>query len=658
MSLLVARDLSLSFGPRVLFERANLAISPGERIGLIGPNGTGKSTLLRILAGEATADSGAVQIARGARIGHLSQDLVQLPTGPLVQTVLASVPGRGRLEERLRAVEDELGREDASEADQLALAQELADLHAELEQFDERFGRHRAERILIGLGFDRADLDRPTDRLSGGWRMRAALAGLLLQDPELLLLDEPTNHLDVPTVEWFDAFLRESRKALVLVCHDREFLDRQIDRIASLEIEGLRSYPGKYRDYLAARAEEEERLIAEATRQEKRREELQSFIDRFGAKATKASQAQSRRKMLERMDAIEVREHRKTLSFRFGEVPRSGKEVVSLGGVRKAFGEKVVYREATGQILRGQRVAVVGANGAGKSTLLRLVAGELPADAGEIRIGPGVLAAYFAQHHFAQGELPTAPRGNARTGTLDPAKTILETLWEVSPDRSESHIRSLAGLFLFSGDDVEKPVRVLSGGERARVALAKLLLLPTNFLLLDEPTNHLDITSSEALIEALRGYDGTLLFVSHNKSFANQLATHVWEVGTGGLDAWPGNLDEYLELARRRSAPEVAPAPPAAKRAERERRRDEAEARQARSARERPLRTEIARLEARITELEAEKKAAEQQLADPAVYADFARARPLLDAHRAAQLELDGLVARWTEASEQLAALG
>ncbi|MHB1843919.1 MAG: ABC-F family ATP-binding cassette domain-containing protein [Deltaproteobacteria bacterium] len=664
MSLLVGKDLSVAFGPKTLFERASLAISPGERVGLIGPNGTGKSTLLAVLSGEAAPDSGTIQLARGARIGHLPQDVAQLPVGPLVDAVLASVPGRERLTLRLSAVEESLASGEEEEAGQLALAQELADLHAELEHFEERFGRHRAERILGGLGFTQGDLSRSTAELSGGWRMRAALAGLLLQDPELLLLDEPTNHLDVPTLEWFDGFLRDSQKALVIICHDREFLDRQIERILSLEIEGLRSYPGKYQDYLTARAEEEVRLVAQAERQERRRDELQSFIDRFGAKASKASQAQSRKKMLEKMDEVELHGRRETLSFRFGEVPRSGKEVISLSGVKKAFGEKVIYRGATAQVLRGQRVGVVGVNGAGKSTLLKLVAGELAPDAGEVVLGHGVLGAYFAQHHFGAGGASGEDAGShptssqVRTGTLEPSQTILETLWALCPDRPESYVRGVAGLFLFSGDDVEKKVRVLSGGERARVALAKLLLLPTNLLLLDEPTNHLDITSSEALIQALRGYEGTLLFVSHNKSFVNQLATHVWEVGTGDLEVMPGNLDDYLERLRRRGAPVAAkPIAPSDSPSEREQRRAQAEARNARGMREKPLRDEIARLERRIAELEVRKKEAEGQLADPSLYNDFARARPLLDAHRVAQEELEALYARWTEKSEALAAL-
>ncbi|MFL5302936.1 MAG: ABC-F family ATP-binding cassette domain-containing protein, partial [Anaeromyxobacteraceae bacterium] len=522
MSLVTASGLSLAYGPKVLFHDGTFTIGPHDRIGLVGANGTGKSSLLKILAGEASADSGTLAWRRGARAGYLPQDVAALPDGTLVDSVLASVPGRGALEARLVETEAALaGARDHD--DQLELSQTLADLHQELDHFEERFGRHRAERILGGLGFTDDDLRKDTRTFSGGWRMRAALAGLLLQDPDLLLLDEPTNHLDIPTLTWFDAFLKGSAKALLLISHDREFLNRQIGRVLSLEPEGLRSYAGDYDAYRRLRAEEEERLGATARRQEARRAELQGFIDRFGAKATKARQAQSRQKMLDKMEDVQVLEERATLSFRFLEAPRSGREVLRVEGLSKAFGAKVVYKDLTSGVQRGERVAIIGANGAGKTTLLRIVAGELAADRGTVTLGHNVVPGYYAQHHFERGE------GGDTFGSLSPGRTILDTLWDVVPEAGESYVRSVAGGFLFSGDDVEKRIGVLSGGERARVALARILLTRSNLLLLDEPTNHLDLTSSEALIEALKGYEGTMLFVSHNRSFVNGLATRVWE---------------------------------------------------------------------------------------------------------------------------------
>jgi len=664
MSLVTASGLGLAFGPDVLFEGASFTLAPRDRVGLIGANGTGKSTLLRILAGERHPDSGTLTWRRGARAAYLPQDVATLPDGPLVETVLASVPGRGALEGRLAETEAALAAA-RGEAEQLELSQALADLHEELDHFEEHYGRPRAERILGGLGFREEDLSRPTGTLSGGWRMRAALAWLLLQDPDLLLLDEPTNHLDVPTLEWFDAFLRGSHKALLLVSHDRVFLNRQIDRVLALEPEGVRAYAGNYEDYRRQRAEEEEQLLARARKVEARRAELQGFIDRFGAKASKAAQARSRKKMLDRLEQVVVLRERATLRFRFPEAPRSGREVLRLEGVAKAFGARTVYRGLDASILRGERVAVIGPNGAGKTTLLKLVAGELAPDSGSVRLGHSVVAGYYAQHHFERDEHPET--GALRTfGTLDPDRTVLDTLWDLVPDQGEPYVRGVAGSFLFSGDDVEKKVGVLSGGERARVALAKLLLVPANFLVMDEPTNHLDLDSSEALIEALKGYSGTLLFVSHNKSFANQLATRVWEVKGGGVLPFPGNLDDWLYHERQAQEASGASAALANGRVdagagprsgEKERRRAEAEARNARYAREKPVRDEIARLEERIARLEEEEKAASRALADPDLYQDFARAKPFMDAHRQAKAKLEELYARWEHQQELLAAL-
>jgi ATP-binding cassette subfamily F protein 3 len=665
VSLVAAKTLSLAFGPKVVLDQASFTIGPRDRIGLVGANGTGKSSLMRILAGTSHPDSGELVFRRGARAGYLPQDVASLPDLPLVDSVLSTVPGRAALEERLRDAEAALAAA-AEPAEQLEVSQALAELHEELEHFEEHFGRRRAERILGGLGFSDVDLAKPARTFSGGWKMRAALAGLLLQDPDLLLLDEPTNHLDVPTLEWFEAFLRGTQKALLLVSHDREFLNRQIDRVIALEPEGLRTYTGDLDDYRRQRAEEEERLEAQARRQAAKRAQLETFIERFGAKATKAAQAKSKEKQLERMEEVKTLEQRATLRFRFAEAPRSGREVLRLEGLSKAFGARVVYRQLDAAVQRGERVAVIGPNGAGKSTLLKLIAGELRPDAGEVKLGHSVVAGYYAQHHFDRPE--HEDEGPIRTfGTLDPDRTVLDTLWDLVPDHGEAYVRGVAGSFLFSGDDAEKKVGVLSGGERARVALAKLLLRPANLLLLDEPTNHLDLDSSEALIEALRGYAGTLVFVSHNRSFVNQLATVIWEVKDGGVLPFPGNLDDWWYHQRQLQAEAQAAAPaqdgatrpaPAGGASDRDRRRAEAEARNARYRLEKPLREEIARLEARIEVLEAEERDATAALADPALYQDFARAKPLIDRQRAAKDELAVRYAEWESAQERLAALG
>ncbi|MBK9518118.1 MAG: ABC-F family ATP-binding cassette domain-containing protein [Anaeromyxobacter sp.] len=660
MSLCVATGISLAHGPKVLFHGAGFTVGPQDRIGLLGANGTGKSTLLRILAGEVSPDEGTLTWRRGTRVGYLPQDVAALPAGTVLESVLAAVPGRSSLEERLLAAEAGLAAATDEEA-QLELSAALADLHEQLDHFEERFGRHRAERLLGGLGFTLDDLSKASSALSGGWKMRAALAGLLLQDPDLLLLDEPTNHLDIPTLTWFDAFLRGLKRAVLLVSHDRDFLDRQVGKVLALEPEGIRAYAGGVTAYRQWRVEEEARLEAAAKKQQDKRDQLEGFIERFGAKATKAAQAKSKQKLLDKMEDVQVLEDRATVRFRFAEAPRSGKEVLRFDGIAKAFGPRVVYRGLTAAVQRGERVGVIGPNGAGKSTLLKLAAGALAADAGTVKPGHGVVMGYYAQHLVD-------PEGLA-AGSLDPAATILDTLWDLVPDRGESYVRSIAGSFLFSGEDVEKKIGVLSGGERARVALAKLLLVPANLLLLDEPTNHLDLDSSESLIEALKGFPGTLLFVSHNRSFVNQLATVIWEVKDGGILPHPGNLDDWLyhqrQLEEAAGGDMAGPGEgaggagrPEAGGSERDRKRAQAEARNARYRRERPLREALARVEGRIAALEAAARTAEAALADPALYTDFARARPLIEQKAAAEAELAGLYRDWERTAGELEALG
>ena len=644
MSLVTGIEVSVSFGERVLLDEASFAVHAGEKIGLIGPNGSGKTTLLRLLAGQRDTDGGELRWARGVRAGYLPQDIFELPGGTLVESIRAWIGGRDELGAALAAVEAELPTAE-SDDEALELAQRAADVHAAIDDFEVRYGRHKAEEILSGLGFPARTFDRPIDELSGGWKMRAALAGLLLLGPDLLLLDEPTNHLDVPSLSWFDDFLRRSRQALVLVSHDREFLNRQIGRVLTFEPEGLRSYPGDYESYRRQRAEEEENLELRARRQAAQRAETQKFIERFRYKASKARQVQSRVKLLEKEALIETRARRQTVRFRFPEVPRSGRDVVKLEDLKKAFGDKVIYRGLTRTIARGDRVAIIGVNGAGKTTLLKMIAGELAPDGGRIEFGANVAVAYYAQHH---------------TELLARERTVIDEIWSLVPREPQTYVRSVLGSFLFSGDDVDKKIGVLSGGEKARVALARLLVVPSNLMLMDEPTNHLDLDSSERLVEALAGYGGTLIFVSHNRSFINQLATKVWDVGDGDVTEWTGNLDAYLYHLEQIGRPMggTPAAPPASRPADsdRARRQREARAREALAARTRPITTEIARLEERIALLETEKKEIEPQLADPAVHQDFARARPLYARFDELKDKLDELYARWEYQQELLAA--
>ena len=650
MSLVTVDDLSVTFGKKVILSEESFAVQAGEKIGLVGPNGSGKSTLLRILASEREADGGDVFFARGVRAGYLPQDILELPAGTLVESVRSAVPGSDQLARAVVEVENDLAAADDDES-RLELSQRLADLHHQLTDFEERYGRHRAENILSGLGFSERDMDRNVAELSGGWKMRAALAGLLLLEPDLLLLDEPTNHLDIPSLQWFDGFLRRSQKSVLLVSHDRDFLNRQIDRVLSFEPEGLRSYVGNYESYRVQRAEEETNLEVRARRQAAERAATEAFIERFRYKASKARQVQSRIKQLEKKATIAVREQRSTVRFRFPEVPRSGREVVRIDGASKRFGDKVIYRQLTRTLTRGERVAIIGVNGAGKTTLLKLIAGELDLDKGSITVGHNVQVAYYAQHH---------------TEKLDREKTILDEIWSLVPDQPQTFVRGVLGSFLFSGDDVDKKISVLSGGERARVALARLLVEPSNLILMDEPTNHLDLDSSERLVEALKDYGGTLLFVSHNRSFINQLATRIWDVRDGNIEEWAGNLDAYLYHREQIDKPttmtaagagEAQKAAARIEESDKDRRRREAKEREARAAVLRPLKQQIATLEARIAELEGEKAIVEPQLADPALYNDFARSRPLMTRFQEIQSKLEELYGRWEHAQEELSKL-
>jgi ATP-binding cassette, subfamily F, member 3 len=645
VSLVIVQNLSLSYGKKALFESASLTIGPTDRIGLVGANGTGKSTLLKILTGRVTPDDGTITFRRNARVGYLAQELQTLPDGPLVDAVLSSVPGRDGLDERL-AVTEQLLTAATDEAEQLELAATLADLHEERDHFDEHYGRHRAERILLGLGFGLAELEKPTTQFSGGWRMRAALAGLLLQDPDLLLLDEPTNHLDLPTLAWFDGFLKRSRKAMVLISHDREFLNRQINRVVSLEVEGVRMWTGDYEDYRRLRAEEAERLLASAQKLEAKRAQLQAFVDRFRAKASKAAQAQSKMKQLEKMERVDVHRERATVGFSFPATTPPGRDVVTVSGLTKAFGDHVVYDGLDARLLRGQRVAVTGLNGAGKTTLLKLITGELTPDAGTITLGHNVQLGYYAQHH---------------ADTLERTHSILDEIMTLVPDKPQAWVRSVLGAFLFSGDDVDKKIGVLSGGERARVALARLLVKPANFLVMDEPTNHLDLDSAEALIEALEDYDGTLLFVSHNRAFLDVLATHIWDVRDRKLVPFMGSMAEYLARldAEAKEREESGDGPHRSGKAstDKERKRQEAEARQERSRRLTPLKRELEKLEARIAQLETEQKAREVQLADAEFAKDYGASGPVYAAHREAAEELEQALARWETVSTEISSL-
>ncbi|MFZ7113224.1 MAG: ribosomal protection-like ABC-F family protein [Desulfatiglandales bacterium] len=652
MSLVNVIHLSMSFLGKDLFSDIGLQVEIGDRIGLVGPNGSGKTTFLRLLVGELTPDKGEIRIAKGNRIGYLPQDIPETLSGSLIQTTLDSVPGRVRLRNEIREKEAAL-RDDSDGKKGTELAARLAELHQQSADLDTRFPAHKAEKILMGLGFKPDDLQRPVSLLSGGWKMRAALGSLLYQNPELLLLDEPTNHLDLPSVRWLDEYLQGYSGALILISHDRDFLNRQIKRTVGFEPEGLRSYSGDYDHYLSAREEERRTLEARARNQEQKVREAKRFIERFQSKATKARQAQSKIKLLKKMELVQGHKEQKAIRFSFPEVPPSGRDVLTIQGLSKSFDANTLYRDIDLWIMKGERVAIVGSNGSGKTTLLRMIADELAPDTGRISLGHGVTMSYYAQHHSEM---------------LDPRKTILEEVYQVVPNENISFVRGVCGAFLFSGPDVDKSIGILSGGERARVSLAKILVKPGNLLVMDEPTNHLDIVSSEILIDALADYSGTLIFVSHNQYFVKRLAARIWDIRDGEIYDYPGSLREYDEhLARLenrapdREKDEEAGQDEPDEMAEtdglinrKELRREKAEKRRRISASLKPIQDRLTDLEQRIEGLEAREKELGKVLADPEIFKDKKKSVPLLNEYGELRKKLEQLLDRWERTQEEL----
>jgi ATP-binding cassette, subfamily F, member 3 len=568
--MLTISQVTKSFGADVLFEEVSLQVNRGDRLGLIGANGSGKSTLFSLILGREEPDSGGIHLQKTARIGFLPQE--NAPVGEETVLELATLQDRGALDP--------------------------ANAGANSESPEHDFEREvKAKRMLSGLAFRVNDFDRPAREFSGGWIMRAHLARLLVEEPDLLLLDEPTNHLDLETVVWVQKYLQAYSGALVLISHDRAFLNAIVTRIGELDRQQLFQYAGNYDDFLIQKEARREQHLAAYKNQQRRIEQLQTFIDRFGAKNTKAAQAQSKRKEIDRMERLDAPEKDSaSIHFRFPQPARSGARVITLANVGHAYGATKVYTDLNLEIERDQRTVFVGPNGAGKSTLLKLIAGVLPIQAGRRELGYNVELGYFSQH---------------RVEMFDLRRTVLAEASDVSRPIPEQTVRRQLGAFLFSGDDVFKPVSVLSGGEKSRLALAKLLLDPPNFLVMDEPTTHLDMRSIEALISALSQYAGTLVFVSHDLHFIRSIANSVLHVRHGEIRFYPGGYDYFVEkTAEPNEQPEPGAEPPALRSSpgprnqQKERKRLEAEARQQRSQEERELRSKLKEIETRILELE------------------------------------------------------
>ena len=595
------------FATKVLFDGACAHLRPETRVGLVGPNGVGKTTLFKMILGEESPDEGTIRTRPRLRLGYLPQEL-------------ETISGKTVLDAAHR----------------------------------NHYPEHEAKRILSGLGFTESDFVRPVENLSGGYRMRVALAHLLLSDPDVLMLDEPTNHLDKPTQRWFDEFLLNSKLTLLVISHDTAFLDRIATHIWEIRDKTIQEFRGNYTKFKELRAGRDAQLEAAANRQAKEVARVQKFIDRFRYQANKARQVQSRIKQLEKVKRIELQRDAKRVRFKFPLPSTSGRHVFELNSVAKAYGEKVVYQSLDFSVERGHRIALVGENGVGKSTLLKMLAGVLPFEKGTRTVGHGVTLHYFAQH---QAE------------TLNPEHTILESLSEVAKQAEMNFLRGLAGTFLFSGADQKKPIKALSGGERNRVALARMLVEPANTLLLDEPTNHLDPASVDVLTDALTDFPGTIIFISHDPTFLTRIATRVVEIEDGQARNFFGDYEYYLwkkaqefesiretseELNRKTgpktSSPTKAMTPPKPHKSPLGDRRDLNKT-QAR------LEKQVTRAETEIDVYEAKIKARDQELADPAIYQAFDKWHDLHLEQEAWKKELERLTARWESLSAELAGI-
>ncbi len=519
------------FGPKLLFEDANWLITPDERTGLVGGNGTGKSTLLKVLAGVESLDYGTLTRVKGMTLGYLPQDGLALRGKTVFAECLSVFDHLHALEAESIALTHTLSEADPKSRDYLAAAERYSDIADQLHVHDIYTLDSQVGAVLGGLGFSKEDWSRNTEEFSGGWQMRIALAKLLLQKPSLLLLDEPTNHLDLESRNWLENYLHDYPNAFILISHDRYFLDVTVNKTVELWNKRMHTYHGNYEKYVTQKEERRTQLLNAYKNQRDRIDALEAFINRFRYQATKAKQVQSRIKELEKIERIEVPEDEATIHFSIPQPPASGRTVIEAVNLVKHYGDKRVLEDLNFTIDRGDRIALVGANGAGKSTLIRILAGLEPPTSGEVKLGHNVLADYFAQDQYK---------------VLDPNAKMLEDISGIAPKVSVVELRSLLGCFMFSGDDVFKPLGVLSGGERNRYAMAKMLVSPANMLLLDEPTNHLDLRAKDVLLDAIANFTGTVLFVSHDRYFIDGLATRVFEVEDRRMHIYPGNYEDYL----------------------------------------------------------------------------------------------------------------
>ncbi len=649
-------NLSYYLGSRALYDNASLHIKPGQKIGLIGLNGTGKSTLLRIINGEYQPDGGIISKAGDVTIGFLNQDLLSYQTDDSILSV--AMQAFARQNELQQQIEELLHEMETNYRDELV--DKLGKVQEEFDALDGYTIQSKAEEILEGLGFSTDDLHRPLKLFSGGWRMRVMLAKLLLQKPSLLMLDEPTNHLDLPSIQWVEKYVQNYEGAVIVVSHDREFVDNVVDTIVEVSGSKLNYYAGDYSYYIEEKAQRNDIQKGAFENQQAKIRQTERFIERFKAKASKAKQAQSRVKQLERMDLVDdVIDNTARVNFKFNFSQQPGRHILHLDNISKAYGEKRILTNTTARLERGDKVALIGANGRGKSTLLRVISGSEPID-GERQLGYNVSFSFYAQHQLE---------------SLRVDDSMLDELKQANPSKSDGELRGVLGCFLFSGDDVFKKIKVLSGGEKSRVALAKVLLSQANFLLLDEPTNHLDMQSVNILIQALDQYEGTYVVVSHDRYFVSQIANKIWYIEDNQIKEYPGTYDEYEWWQQERKeqgyvAPkpvenakmQPAPQPPTNghavngngsaanghKSGTNGRGSDEERKEWQKTLKTLSRQTEEA--ETQISRLETQKKKLEADLADPVTYGDSHRMQTKNDEYKQVTHQLDTLQNQWETA--------